>query len=307
MSSIWSPAHLQPCTRRTVWQVEVTRRKVAPTTQQPPHLLSAWTGLQFPLAGIRQHLLVWFSSVSENLVVFWKILVWCVIFSMFFPTFFLNFRFRALPLCQTGPCSTNGSTPIPSQASLSAGSTSGPTLETAGAELRCCGAELRCSNINTQKKMHFPRPRFCLDGSQVHPSIHLCSLLGANERLAPKSVNGSLGEGASDPSSQKPILIGFFFEFSVQSISFMSNRSMFVLYSWSHFQQANTKMCRTSKDHFRGKPRSRKRSLSRQTLFDSPGGAGALDLFSVFFWIFPGRGFAWTGLRCILPYIYAHF
>ena len=36
--------------------------------------------------------------------------------------------------------STNGSTPIPSQASLSAGSTSGPTLETAGAELRCCGS-----------------------------------------------------------------------------------------------------------------------------------------------------------------------
>ena len=119
-----------------------------------------------------------------------------MIFSVFLPTFFLNFRFRALPLCQTGPCSTNGSTPIPSQASLSAGSTSGPTLETAGAELRCCGAELRCSNINTQKKMHFPRPRFCLDGSQVHPSIHLCSLLGANERLAPKSVNGSLGEGS---------------------------------------------------------------------------------------------------------------
>ena len=50
-------------------------------------------------------------------------------------------------------------------------------------------------------------------GTQVHPSIHLCSLLGANERLAPKSVNGSLGEGASDPSSQKPILIDFFLNF----------------------------------------------------------------------------------------------
>ena len=55
----------------------------------------------------------------------------------------------------------------------------------------------------------FPGRVFCLDGSQVHPSIHLCSLLGANERLAPRSVNGSLGEGASDPSSQKPILIDF--------------------------------------------------------------------------------------------------
>ena len=48
--------------------------------------------------------------------------------------------------------------------------------------------------------LNFPGPRFCLDGSQVHPSIHLCSLLGATERLAPRNVNGSLGEGASDPS-----------------------------------------------------------------------------------------------------------
>ena len=41
-------------------------------------------------------------------------------------------------------------------------------------------------------------------------------------------------------------------------------------------------------------------------LFDSPGGAGALDLFSVFFLIFPGRGFAWTGLQFPLAGIRQH-
>ena len=68
----------------------------------------------------------------------------------------------------------------------------------------------------------------------MHPSIHLCSLLGANERLAPRNVNGSLGEGASDPSSQKPILIDFLKKTKKSGKKEMCDQSMSVqvLPSW---------------------------------------------------------------------------